>query len=456
MNKDQLINTEKRAGPDAWFAFGFIVSPALSISATQIFAGLLFIWWVIQAFRNRQPWQSFRTGILSHTYYKTAFLFFGWLAVSAAAVVFSDRITNRPDYIAGLIKTELADFALLAASAGIFFTARRHPKIIEKALVVFAVLVVISGLASLFSEARLAKVFTGKAAEAFSASNRPQFPFAFAGFELYRPVGFMNTRLSYANLLLFSFWILISQLLKPEVLKSLREKNLSPGSVLKGITVFAVLFLLYANAARSVQAGLIISVILFAVSFFTSELRTGSVHRKKFLITAGVAAALVIAALSLQIEHTMTRHTDYMRPVIWHEAFSLFQKFPLTGTGPGMYTTESLIYRESTAWPHLYYFYSIVPSSHAHNDFLHAAAVAGLPGLVLFSLMVYSIVVSFLNCQSTQQRALLASLPGFFTAGLFQCYFQDDESVTVFWIVLAAYSAGIVRRTGPVARATTA
>ncbi|MCB1168300.1 MAG: hypothetical protein KDK33_19255, partial [Leptospiraceae bacterium] len=81
------------------------------------------------------------------------------------------------------------------------------------ALLVFATLLVVAGFLSVFSEVRLSKLFTGYGHE-FSARNRPQFPFAtIGGLTLYRPIGFMNTRLSYAGLLNFGLLILAGRTL---------------------------------------------------------------------------------------------------------------------------------------------------------------------------------------------------------------------------------------------------
>ena len=86
------------------------------------------------------------------------------------------------------------------------------------------------------------------------------------------------------------------------------------------------------------------------------------------------------------------------------------------------------------------YFFEVTQRGHAHNDFYHIAAIAGLPAMLVYILLASMIGYSLLLPKSSRSdNILFYGLVGFFFAGLFQCYFQDDEVVIVFWYLLGFF-----------------
>ena len=58
-------------------------------------------------------------------------------------------------------------------------------------------------------------------------------------------------------------------------------------------------------------------------------------------------------------------------------------------------------------------------------------------------------VIAYYLLQHKQSRTdgiLFYGLVGFFFAGLFQCYFQDDEVVIVFWYLLGFFHLQLQNR----------
>ena len=112
------------------------------------------------------------------------------------------------------------------------------------------------------------------------------------------------------------------------------------------------------------------------------------------------------------------------------------------GVGPGNYGKEIELARKSLSekYQNLLFFFEVTQRGHAHNDFLHIAAIAGLPAMILYILL--GAVIAYYLLQHKQSRTdgiLFYGLVGFFFAGLFQCYFQDDEVVIVFWYLLGFF-----------------
>ncbi|MBU43147.1 MAG: hypothetical protein CMN76_08020 [Spirochaetaceae bacterium] len=545
-------------------AYAFITAAAvviipLSVTGSQSLMALslilgMFLW-------IRRPGQPLTTGLplaerlpALNWFSVTGWSLFAWLLIvygirSAQYYLFDHPLYNPSPY-----HNELTDFFLFLFG----FLAFRHLlhsfvdkgsgppretgmpiakteqilKGITLTLSVFAVITVITGGMAVFSEVRLSKLFTGHGAD-FHAGNRPQFLFRQMGdLSLFRPIGFMNTRLSYAGILLFSQVILVHNFLE-----SLRFGNRSssretgllerrPGpllstlfwAVLSGLGLVVSLM----NGSRSGQIGILLALgLLLSYRFLAWRLHSkarriagsdgspginlndGSIHRsaskqdasgdtqqslpkqntieqtitahlaqgtgkRKILVLLGL---LLIAGTSWLYLHMLQsgthRHTDFMRPLIWHGSFSIFLEHPLLGIGPGNFTDWFHEWARSfyAEHPRTMYFLEITPDSHAHNDLLHLMVLGGVPAGLLFFGLIFHAVRSLLEAmrngivsrgaseireaRGTIQAsnllnlevAIRTSLPGFLVAGLSQCYFQDDEVVVVFWVFLFAAEA---------------
>lgn len=429
-------------------------------------------------------------------------LYSGWILFAWLLLIYGIRslqylISGNPLFHPAPYHNELTDFflflfAFLAAVPLLAGSALRQEKNSQSTfrwlylvLTVFAVLVVLSGLGAVFSEVRLSKLFTGHGSE-FSASNRPQFVFRTVGeLVLYRPIGFMNTRLSYAGILIFALAVLLHRfhesaltLRSPqsagEESMEIKEKHNSGNraSLRKWALLltwaglwFTGVILLLMNGSRSGQIGALISQLCI-LAFFSRNLWSPLLPKKKSLWATLAAVLVLVMGSGLYIyllDSGTHRHTDFMRPLIWKGSYSLFAEHPLLGVGPGNFTDwfhrwVSEFYLEH---PRTMYFLEITPDSHAHNDLLHLLTLGGLPAGILFlTLILYSVQSLFDTMSRGWHRtarsrtkenkiegfedyrfidlemALRSTLPGFFVAGLSQCYFQDDEVVVVFWVFL--------------------
>ncbi|MDH5655031.1 MAG: O-antigen ligase family protein [Spirochaetia bacterium] len=288
-----------------------------------------------------------------------------------------------------------------------------------------------------------------------SASNRPQHPFFnLFGAQLYQPIGFMNTRLTYAGLMII--------ILPYTFAKIFNETGLlRTGRKISLLIFIAGILILIFNNSRSAQAGILAAVLISIPSIvYLRPFRINRICIPGFLLfmTAGLLASGIYLHIHPEklpsLENKITRYTDYQRPIIWKGSWELFLESPITGAGPGQFTAETYRIREIyvSLYPELLYFSNNTPAGHAHNDFLHLLSVGGIFAGV-FYLAVLLITAGFLF-----KNKLISKTSGFiqedftavflstgviavFIAGLAQCYFQDDETVAVIWTAIALISA---------------
>lgn len=384
----------------ARFAAAAIACASFSVSYTQSFAGLSIVTLLAEAWIRRR--ESRRIWTLPAPFLCGGLLF-SWLIV--------DWFLSTPHLaFASIAKSEAADLFLWLFGLAVFWTLRqdsRNQATILKGFLVFAVVMTFFGCASLFTEHRLARFFYGKGFLAVSET-RPQHLFGvFAGIPLYRPIGLLNNRLTFACLLVLA---------APALLFLYREQKSRLALLLLVLTPV----LLIVNGTRSALAGAGIACgwLLLRIP---GRFRAGAAALA-FLLSLAFAAGLTL------------RQTDFQRPVVWSAALDIFLDAPLTGSGPGQFSSafEEWKNHASLAMPEAWYFLEITPHGHAHNDLLHLLAAGGIPAGLLF----LALCGTALRSNTGRAGMVLAGIAGFFAAGLAQCYFQDDETVVLFWALL--------------------
>lgn len=174
----------------------------------------------------------------------------------------------------------------------------------------------------------------------------------------------------------------------------------------------------------------------------------GLVSRKfVYALMAIAVTALVFAVVSPSVisvfTHRMERDFNATQPAsrlfIWQTAARIAMSSPLTGVGPANF---------GRAYGHHLPpdFEGVSDQGHAHNDFLHIAAVAGLPGLIFFTFL-WVVVVRQLwrgwrnHYLSPPSRALaLAALIGsvtFLATSMTEATFTDEEVRQLLMLIWA-------------------
>lgn len=460
--------------PARWLAGLTLIATALSISLTQIGMALTTLCGALLFLRSHLRDSSNGTGLVDlrrpGKYFTGPFarillvglLLFGWLALIGLYHRWrAGPAPGRPG--------ELLDAGLFLFAPVFYLAARGAPPgdtILRRCLEILIWTLLLSGLAASFSEIRLARLFMGYGFE-FSAANRPQHPLGvlnIPGLNLavYRPVGFMNTRLTFAGLLILLLPFLAGESLI-RILNWFRGETYDrkPSNILiRPLQTILALLVLGLNGTRSAwlgaAAGILFSIpILITIIFARDDERPvisrswSPLARAVVIGLPAVIAVLLFLFLRNQPGETLAnrlgRHTDFQRQIIWAGTGEIIAGRPLLGAGPGRFRQATLAWRREflREEPQTMYWVQLTPSGHAHNDLLHLSAVGGLPAGLLFLALAALCLHAARSATRNGEcwRLLFSGTAAFFVAGLFQCYFQDDEVVALFWMIIALAGA---------------
>ncbi|MCE9599532.1 MAG: O-antigen ligase family protein [Spirochaetia bacterium] len=394
--------------PAARTAAAAIFCSAFSISYAQSFLGLSLLFALLESWRAKD---RDRISDPIPTIFMAGFALFAWLIANWLIHYFFLSSTFR-----NLVRGETGDIFLCIAGLNVFYLTRDpdNRRIIYRGFLSFAVLVIISGAASAFTEHRLARWIYGKGFLSHSETRTQHLFTVIHDFAIYRPIGLLNTRLTYAGQL-----ILILPFVFLEAGQKRKHRWIWIGLLLTGCAVLLI------NGTRSAILGLGFAGLIYLFQMLKNY---SSITGYGFLVSAGV---LILLGVWMNPEFLAGRQTDFQRPILWTGSFELFLNNWILGTGPGAFGNATLAWRESYALQHptIWYYLLSTPSGHAHNDLLHLLAVGGIPaGLCFIAIMVRA-------PGSNNRNAAIISLGliAFFVAGIAQCYFQDDEVVIIFW-----------------------
>jgi O-antigen ligase len=190
--------------------------------------------------------------------------------------------------------------------------------------------------------------------------------------------------------------------------------------------------------ARSAWVGLIGGI--FAI---------GLLRGRKILILSLVGMILVIGlffliqpSLRLQAREVVEVLGDPMRQShriqMWSTSLKMIRDRPFFGVGLGQVKGSLLAYGCDLGY------------GHVHNDFLNMAANTGLLGLAAFIWIWVTFLRMIIRCRPRQQShglwpalstAAFGLMIAFLAAGLFQCYYTDEENAMLLWFLLGLATA---------------
>ena len=332
------------------FAGVAVVMAAFSVSLTHFFIGLTFISFLAELIakkitslgnKNRPPALPINSPLLIAGGLLFIMMFISALnqglghrgLISAFTKGFGNELKDLPLYLFGLF---------------VFYAIRRMEgeSYLRTCLYIFGVALSLSGLAAVFSEFRLSKILTGHGFIA-SASNRPQHPAILLGsLQLYLPIGFMNTHLTYGGLLIMYLPIQAGIFLQK------LESGSGKRSVSDGFLLLSGLFLLWLNHTRSAQLGLLLVFSLLALALIWKappRLRLALILTGLFLfllIPLLYIFSEQVQRLALRVYAGFNRHTDAFRPIIWAGTGELIADSPIFGVGPGYFQEATFAWRE--------------------------------------------------------------------------------------------------------------
>jgi len=381
---DLLVQRLNKAVCLLFGAFAFC--SAFSIAAAQITFGLSLIPFLALVFVERRRISSLP---LKSVYFSVA-LFIAWLFVSAA---FSDAPLNS-------ILAIKEQWLFLIIPVGCYLAQDRQR--VEQIVIPLGAGLL---LASCYG---LVQHFTGE-------SWFRETGLYVLGSGNYRLQGFFSHTLTYGNYLAVSIVFLLSYTYLAFGRLVGWKRLLLISALILGLVALAL-----TNGRGPAMAAL------------AGLLATGFALRKLKYALAGLALLAVLATPGMikRSENLNTINAKLVfggdRLIIWENSFRLIQNHPLTGTGPGQFSTS---YRK------------LVPDSigsmpHSHNDLINIATVAGLPGMVFFVSIWLAVLMSLWRHMRNTSRskygqilpmaAFLASVT-FLVSGLPEATFADEE-----------------------------
>lgn len=236
----------------------------------------------------------------------------------------------------------------------------------------------------------------------------------------YAVIGFFSSYLTFAHLMVFPLAAATTRALA--------------GSVPAAAGAVAMLAAIVLSTARGAWIALLGGVVVLAL-----------VGGRRWAVRL-VPAALVVAGLTVAVSPNLRAQIEPMftlegpnagRVAIYRANLDIVREHPLLGFGFGRYR------------PHAKPYYEPYPAadrkSHAHNNFLHMAAEAGLLGLTAFALLYAMILrLGWEAVRATRGSPVGATAAGawlgivaFLLGGLTQYNFGDNEVAVAMWATTA-------------------
>ncbi|TGM98720.1 O-antigen ligase family protein [Leptospira dzoumogneensis] len=409
----------------------FLAAFPLSVSASQILAGLSIFCFI---FSPKENFQKVKNYLLP----------WGFI-LGAYSLVFISSLYHWVEY-SNFWKTfarqsEAGDFwlSILFPIAAVHSSEEKNRNLIYKYLWISFILVLISGIASVFSEYRLGKYISNGFTPA--PGDRRQHPAGpLFGLETYLPIGLMNTHLTYGGLI--SFYIPGLALL---VLQKIKKKDLKLAAVFSILLLFAFwVFLL--NQSKSAWLGVLAVTVYFILSKWKDF--SGKFPRITMARASIVIAVLIVLGVTIRffyqrnwlLQRTLAQLTEIQTPEnqrywIYKLSLPLLTENPILGTGGGRFkeasseVSKSFIEKNEQLWYELF----ITPNKHAHNDILEFAIVGGWFSGILWIGFFYLLFRKIAGSSLEEGNFPLIGVGFIWVAGFFQCYLLDDEVALPFF-----------------------
>jgi O-antigen ligase len=408
-----------------------ILTTGLSVSISQMFLGLSFLLFLFDSER--------RARIRFYPIVLSTFLLFGMYLLS---ILWNYKEFPLDSSLLLQIKqSEFKDFLLFLA---FFLTSTLKGEEVEKIKKTFfylLILISITGFLSIFSIYRFSYLVNSLFRNVTTWNFQHHYG-NIGGLDIYLPIGLMNTHLTFGGLLLFFTPFLIFKFFE-----EFKEKKSLGLKIIEFFLISCFFITVLLNNARSSILGSGVGV-LFGIGILLFIQKKISLQKIwKLILIPFVLLSLVVISFSFSPTLRKTilpllgsqKHTDSGRTFIWDSTFTILEKNPILGIGPGRYAMVIDASRKdrSEKNPKLLFFYEVTQRGHAHNDYFHIAAISGILNVFSYLGILYFILLRIQKrAKEGEDPSLFYGLIGFFFAGLFQCYFQDDEVVLVFWYLV--------------------
>lgn len=222
--------------------------------------------------------------------------------------------------------------------------------------------------------------------------------------------------------------------------QSLREKFISAvDENTSVIAYFAIPVLLgvgiILTGSRSGILTMVFAFLIFGQFSFYLRQRKSIRRKLKFFLIGITVVVLFIGAQNTVNKFLSTEIESAGRFLRWPATISMAQDFPIFGSGFGTYRYAYFLYDidEGGKW-----------STHAHNDYLEAAAEGGIIGSVLFFLLIGMVIYSIIKMWTARRHpdvkmigiGIITSLFAAAIHSIFDFSLHIPSNVFVFVLVL--------------------
>ena len=212
---------------------------------------------------------------------------------------------------------------------------------------------------------------------------------------------------------------------------SLRNTTQRWNMIWTGCSILSGLAVVY-SYSRAAWLGTVVGI---GVAVVLNHLR---LTRRAILVLAVLAVAIfaegqiILRARSVIPGEEMTK-ADRTRIQLIETSLKMIKDRPLIGLGPGTFSAEFEKYKVPGDYS---------TTCHPHNDILNFAVRSGIPGSVLFAIIIALALrktasLAKLRLDTTHIGiALCAGLASIVASGLFQCNFTDSEVAIQAWMII--------------------
>lgn len=193
----------------------------------------------------------------------------------------------------------------------------------------------------------------------------------------------------------------------------------------------AMLLCIVFTSSRGAWLGIIFAAALFLVMLDARLILVGLVA---IVILYFTLPDWVIGRFT-SIGNTQDSSTSY-RVFIWLGTIAMLKDYWFPGIGPGI-SAFNLVYPA--------YSYNTIAAPHAHNLFLQLICDAGITGLVLFFIILFSYFRMTFSAFSRERDkstrvyliAVICSISGFLLQGMTDYSFYNNRVTLFFWVIIA-------------------
>src|SRR5574341_769984 len=156
--------------------------------------------------------------------------------------------------------------------------------------------------------------------------------------------------------------------------------------------------------------------------------------KKLFLYLLGVVVVLLglVSILEPQLPKRIgyafspSHPSNSVRMGLWQTSWNMIKDKPIFGIGPGNFSKDFDIYKVPREYDTI---------AHPHNDYLNVWVNSGIIGLLAYLFLWFSFLRRLAK-NFTISISVITVLVGFLVAGLFQCYYTDQEVAMLLFFIL--------------------